>query len=410
VILRRAFAVLLISLAICGCLPVDTPLPVGPVEDWPPVDPVDAPTPAPVEVDLPPLARNAVAGRVVMGTPGADLPDDLSVRLRGQAPGDSGQPVDFLVAEVPVGEDGAFRFDGAVFDDPEIGYSAEVTVNGVTFSASTGIDPRRPGVVIPLVIYETTADPAVIAVDALDIDLIGQPGALAVEERIVYSNMSDRAYTTRDPVRGGQRGSVTIALPPDAYGVAFAGGQIGGRFVEIGPATFVDTALVPPGERVHAVEVSYFLPYDGPRELSMPLPYTVEALTIHAPETHPLRAEGLYEAGYDVIGGDLILRYAGVDLSAGEPLMIAIGPVEAAETDMLRVALIAVGGLMGISTVGWLIGRIRRRRGRWTTSQRRLIRAIAALDDAHDAGEIGETDYRAKRAALKAEIVESREG
>ncbi len=407
--MRRSFAVLLVALLIIGCLPVDAPVPVGPVEDWPQVDSVEAPTPSPVEVDLPTPARNEIVGRVVMGTPGADLPTDLTIRLRGRTLDVSGQPVDFLVADVPVDADGAFRFDGAAFDRPDITYTAEVTLDGVTFSAGRGIDPRIPGVAIPLVIYATTADPDVIAVDALTLTLIDQPGALAVEQRVVYSNSSDHAYATRDPVRGGQRGSVTIALPPDAYGVTFTGGQIGGRFIEIAPATYVDTALVPPGDRVHTVEVSYFLPYDGPRELSLPLTYTVESLTVHAPEAYPLRTEGLFEAGYDVDEGNLILRYAGVDLGAGEPLVIDIGPVEAGESNVLRVALIATGGVIAISVVVWLIGWIRRRGGRWTASQRRLIREIAALDDAHEAGEIGETDYRARRADLKAALVEERE-
>ncbi|MBN1119518.1 MAG: hypothetical protein JXJ17_00445 [Anaerolineae bacterium] len=406
--LRRSFAVLLIALLITGCLPVDAPLPVGPVEDWPPADPAAELIPAPVEVDLPPLARNAVVGRVVMGTPGADLPAGLSVRLRGRTRDESGQPVDFLVVDVPVDAGGAFRFDGAAFDRSGITYTAEMTLDGLTFSEGRGIDPRIPSVAIPLVIYATTADSDVITVE-MELTLIDQPGALAVEQRIAYSNLSDRAYATRDPVRGGQRGSVTISLPADAYGVAFAGGQIGGRFVETGPATYVDTALVPPGERVHTIEVSYFLPYDGPRELSLPLTYTVESLAVHAPEAYPLRAGGLFDAGYEVIGGDLILHYVGVDLDAGEPLLIEIGPVEAGESNVLRVALITIGGVIAISVVVWLIGRIRRRGGRWTASQRRLIREIAALDDAHAAGEIGETDYRARRADLKATLVEERE-
>ena len=239
------------------------------------------------------------------------------------------------------------------------------------------------------------------------------PDALLVTQLYVFSNASNRLYVSEEPVSGGRRGSVAISLPPDAYGTTFEEGQIGGRFIPVGDRIY-DTDQLLPGNRTQAIIVNYFLPYDGPREVAIPILYRTSQVTVLAQEGQRIRSEQLNDAGTEVIDQTAYVKYLGSDFAPGETLAFRLQPSSGASRALPVILLTAVGALIIGGVVYW----VAQQRGlipepveaKLSPREEGLIREIVQLDEAFEAGRINRFEYEARRADLKATLIEEMGG
>ena len=382
-----------------------------------PTEPAQAEAPAvpPEEAEAGPAVTSEagiVQGVVTNATAGASVPAGLEVKLSGLRLDENGDVVEFITTSKPIAADGSFRFTDLPMDNPDSAYVVSVVYNGVEFANGVRVDPAVPSVDLPITIYETTTDPSVVTVEALHFVIREHPDALLVMQLYVFSNSSDRVFVSPDPVSGGRRGGVAIALPPDAYGVQFEEGEMGGRFIAAGDLIY-DMQQVTPGSRSHTIVLSYFLPADGAREISLPLLYRTSQITVLAPEGRQISSGQLNPAGTEVISGAAYNKYLGQNLVPGSTLSFTVRPAFSARTTLQ----IVLGAALGVVVIGGVILLIVQRR-RWSEAEpaeglqpevEALIRQIAELDEAFEAGRLNRFEYEAQRAALKAALAEKME-
>ncbi len=352
-----------------------------------------------------------VSGLVSNGTPGGTLPDGLTVNLHGVAMDANSNITEFMVRSAPVGLDGHYEFTDLPFDNAQSAYVVEIIYNGITFNNGNLVDPANPSLDLPITLYETTSDPSVVTLDALHVVVREHPGALLIVQVYVFSNTGDKVFATDQPVTGGQRGSVAIALPPDAYNISFDQGQLGGRYIELGDRIY-DTQEFPPGSQSESVVVTYFLPLSGnSREVSLPLDYTTTQATVLMQSGTKLRSGQLTAAGTQTISGESYDQFSGQNFNPGDTLIFTVqGP-----SPVTQALPLALGILAGVLVVGglayWLIV-VRRQAPLPAASaglppdEEALIREIAELDRAFEEGRIDRFEYEARRSDLKAAIAE----
>ena len=360
----------------------------------------DAPAEEPV------ATTGLVEGKVEPSSAGLELPDTLEVTLRGVAVDENNQVFEFLVQSQPVGEDGSFRFEDVPFDTPRSAYVVEVIQNGVTFSNGQIINPANPTINLPLPVYATTTDPSVVSVDAMHMLVRTHPDALLVTQVYVYSNSSDSIYVTEEPVSGGRRGSVAVSIPEDAYGLTFEEGQLGGRFVQVGDVVY-DTEQLYPGSQSQAVIVNYFVPYDGPREIELPIAYDTAQLNLLVEDGQRVRSDAITEAGSEVIEQLPYDKYLAQALAAGDSVTLRIQP-EANRNLLPTIGFVLAGVLIVAGVAFWFVQRRALApapaAAGYSSEEAALAAEIAELDEAFEAGRINRFDYEARRAALKAEM------
>lgn len=353
-----------------------------------------------------------VWGMVSNGTAGAELPAGLEVKLSGLRLDESGNIVEFMTTSAPVAADGSFRFTNLPMDNPDSAYVVSVVYNGVEFANGVRVDPAVPSVDLPITIYEPTTDPSVVTVDAMHFVIRDHPDALLIVQLYVFSNSSDRVFVSPDPISGGRRGGVAIALPEGAYGVQFEEGELGGRFVLAGDLIY-DLQQMTPGDRSHTVIVSYFLPADGPSEISLPILYQTRQVNVLAPEGRRISSSQLNPAGTEVVSGAAYSKYLGQNLPPGSDLTFTVRPAVSTRTTLQ----IVLGVALGVVVIGGAVLLIVQRR-RWSAPEvegglqpevEALIRQIAELDETFEAGKLNRFEYEARRAELKATLAEKME-
>lgn len=379
----------------------------APATEDPAVDEADATAEAPAEGEAQTPGMGVVEGQVTVGSPGFDLPEGLEINLTGVELDANNQVSEFLARTAPVGPDGTYRFEDLPFDREQAAYVVEVIYDGTTFSNGQVIDSATSSLSLPVTLYASTTDDSVITLDAMHLVLNEHPDTLLVTAVYVFSNNSDRMYVTEEPVSGGKRGSVAIELPAEAYGVTFENGQLGGRFVQDGNLIY-DTQQVLPGTQSHSIVMTYFLPFDGPVDVSMPVQYDTGQVTLLAQDGQTVRSDVLAEAGSEVIGDTAYSEYIAQDLQAGTLLEFRVQHpvVSSGSIPLLLGGLAAV--LLAAGIVFWLLQRrdevLEPAGASFGADAEALLHEIAELDDAYEAGRINRLDYEARRAELKAEL------
>ncbi len=354
-----------------------------------------------------------VTGRVTNASAGAEVPAGLEVGLHGITLDASGEVVDFLTQTAATGNDGVFRFEGLPLDVDNAAYVVRVIYDGVEFHNGARIDPDNPVLDLPVTIYETTTDPDVITVEVMHVFMREHPDALLVMQIFVYSNSSDRVFVSREPVSGGRRGSVAVQLPPGALSVTFEDDRQGSRFVQVGDRIY-DMDIMPPGEGVHSIIVSYFLDYDGTREVALPVTYTTRQVNMLVQEGQRVRTDRLSPAGVEVFEGQAYGRFVGQDLAAGDVLALKVRSTALGRSTISVVIGAALAALVIVGVIAWFVrgrawGRVPAAAG-LTPDQEALVRQIVELDGAFEAGRVDRFEYEARRADLKAALAEGMEG
>jgi mono/diheme cytochrome c family protein/nitrogen fixation-related uncharacterized protein len=315
------------------------------------------------------VSTGSVYGSIENGTEGAGLPQDLEVTFIAF---DGNQLV--FEEEIPVDADGRFEVH-----DLEI-------VPGRIFGALTEYQGVR---------YFNTAGHI--------------EGVVEVSQLLLMTNTGDRTIAGQDGFN-----DIRITLPKDFSNLYFADSPELMRFTEDAEGFVMHEAFIPR----EAVEVyfSFTLPYERSLDYQQPVDYPVEAIVILKTQGPPsISGEGLSEVGARDMGGLVMESYRMDPLERGETLELRLSGRHPAQTGSSSTTNLIVGAVaLGLTLIALFFIWWKWSQGQESTieyddetapeeprDRETLIRAIAALDDRFEAGEITETVYRKRREELK---------
>jgi hypothetical protein len=303
-------------------------------------------------------------------------------------------------------------------------YKVSVRYQGAEFSNAAMVDLREPVMDLPITVFEVSADPGIVMVDVVEIMFLQHPGSLIVVQRYLFSNLSGEAVYLGEEQFGEQRASVSIPIPADATDIQFGPmeGGLGGRYQQQGSRIY-DTRPVFPGAHSHQINIAYILPFDGTRDLEIPLDYGASQVTVWVNGEGAVRSDALSPVGvqYDEDGGEYN-TYSGGGLAPGDTLRLSVSSSSTVFDlqQYLVPGLIALGVMLVVGGGAyWYFNRTRTREDEeddeieepdlegFTPDQEALLKQIADLDNAYDEGKVNRLDYEARRAELKAKLAES---
>jgi hypothetical protein len=270
---------------------------------------------------------------------------------------------------------------------------------------------------------ETTASDADISLGRVHYIIEYDSTNIYVAELYLFDNSGRRVYVG-DEGQDGRPETVRIVLPPGAENVVSQEGGLDPRF-KLTPGALIDSAPIFPGSASQAIFFVYGLPYQGDTfRLEREVPYAVENVSVLSADVGPqLSGEQLTPLGVRQAEGQAYRDYEGSPLEKGAKLVVNIAglaSVRAATAEpSAPAAAVSQGTLrwltLGLALLALLVvgayPRLRQRpaekRGESEVEIRRreLLRAIADLDDAYQAGELTESSYRSRRQQLKAELL-----
>jgi len=400
-----------------------------------------------------------VRGRLVQGTAGGEaLPVGLPMQLyvldvHGNLAG---------TYETQSGEAGAFIFENVARAPGNI-YLVQVTYDDIPQGAQIpAINGDEQTLTQDVTVYEHTTDPSTVAITWAQI-LINyapiQQFGLEVWLRLELANTGDRIVTL--PERAGPNdwfASVAIELPPAAFGIQPMQAEGSQRYdvqVENGVPVVRDTWPLRPGQ-VHSITIAYYLPYEDGAVIDQAFSYPlVDGAVLLPNDTVTLRSAQFDETGawrYRVSHGGVRVTELAADekidpakdftlvkehsltkpLPGGERLVFELvgrptrtlatfstsSGTSRSNTNIAAIVL-AVAGATALALAGVLWFRQRkavapvvvmRAADGWeeppaNADKETLLRAVAALDDAFEAGKLDEETYLERRALLMERLV-----
>jgi mono/diheme cytochrome c family protein len=382
---------------------------------------------------LEPIEDAVISGQVTNGT--SDEPVGGSeARLRAFTTSFQ----ETLNLTTTVGIDGRFHFDLPTVD-PDWVYLASVRYNDLSFSSNAGqISRSELALELPIVVYETTTNPAAIMIDQVHLIMDFQGDLLQVSEIYIISNREAAVFVGEqgDP----NLGTVQFSLPDGAESPSFE--RTLSSMESTIPATeiiqteqgWADTLPMQPGSDGMNLIVSYLLPYKDGMTLTHPLYYGTSSANIILPDVGvSVTGSGWEFRGSNVMpgGGGNFLSYGRSNIPSGENLTMvlegkperqaSVGGNNALASRNTSNELIIGGGilLVAVVTVGFFFRS-------WQSPPlqmaefndddydeadeeddeiNQLLQAIADLDDAHERGELEEADYANRRYQLKEQLI-----
>jgi hypothetical protein len=287
------------------------------------------------------------------------------------------------------------------------------------FSEGVHASEGESDLVLPVTIYEATGDPSQVRVERLHI--LFDP---AVDDQVevtqvwVLSNRGDKTFVSAEV-----SDLMEIHLPQGFENLTFFGDDTAqGRFV-VTDLGFVDRGPIKPAEATELV-FGFSLPYERRMAFKQTMTLPVDAITILMPESGPaVQGEGLSDEGVRDMGGVPMRNYALGSLSSGDTLALnlSVSPISVGSGSSLNGVLIGAGAL-GLVVVALGLWRYRSSGAESRTGERRelpvevipdreaLLRAIAALDDEFEAGQIPEDEYHQRREELKRQVLTAMRG
>jgi hypothetical protein len=351
-----------------------------------------------------------IRGQVANGTPGAGLSGSLDVTLHGF---DSDKEV--VTETATTASDGSFVFENLELVTGRI-FGLTTIYQGVTYySQGTHLTAEQSDVNLPVTVYEISSDPSQITIDRLHIVFdFPSPGLMRVVELWVMSNNGDHTFAAADG-----SGLLAVTLPAGASNLGFDTGTLGTDYAAT-EGGFIDKEPVRPGSGSSQLIFGFDMPYDRKLTFEQPIAYPVSAVVALMPDNGPnVGGNGVQDLGLAQISGTSLHNYSLGPLAAGSTLTLSIagqGSPVGGSTSALSPTNLAIGlGVLGIALVatglwwyrpGGLKGAGQSRPSpAGAASQEEvaqdLVRAIADLDDAFEAGQIDEALYRKRRQELK---------
>ncbi len=356
-------------------------------------------------------AVGTIRGTVTNGSPGGDLPGDLEITLSGF----DGEQEAYTQSS-SVAADGGYAFSDVPVVAGRI-YGVTVGYQDVLyFSDGAHLTGDLAPLDMPVTVFETTTDPAALTIERLHVLFdFSAADQVQVIELWVVSNAGDRTV-----VAAPSRGTLEVSLPEGATDLGFEDGSIGDRYILTADG-FGDTQPVVPGSGTSQFIFSYRLPYDGKITFRQPSTQPIQAVVVLLPQ-NGVTAEGggLQDQGQLQMGDQAVHSYAGGAITAGQALEFELSgsPQTAASSTgtggwtNTAIGLAVLGVLVILGGLWWFRPSARSaRRDSVAVSPEAdqteaLLRAIAELDDALDAGQIDAAEHRTRREALKRQLRE----
>lgn len=354
-------------------------------------------------------STGVVRGTVINGTSGMEVPDSLEVTVIGL---EGNTPV--IEQDVPIDREGKFSFEGLEIEPGRI-YGAMVEYQDVIyFSVGGHLLEESPILELPLVIYETTPNEDSLRVERLHLIFdFSIEGLVEVSELWLLSTEGDRTV-----IQSGGVNVLPIQLP-SGFGNLRFGNAVALDLYTATEEGFLIHEPIRPGEPLEVV-FSFTLPYERSLDFAQPIGLPVQAVVLLTEDDAPdLQGDGVQDLGERDMGGILLRNYAMDSLEAGEKIDLRLRGTHPLASSDLSTSNLAIGlGVFGVVLVvvaiaiwGW------QRRAKEDVAglsedetpelnREQLLRAIAALDDAQEAGEIEQPVYEQRRAALKSQLME----
>ena len=350
------------------------------------------------------VGTGSIHGSIENGTEGADLPHGLEVTFIAF---DGNQLV--FEKEIPVDADGKFEVRDLEIIPGRI-FGALTEYQGVRYFNTAGhMLEDNLSLELPLTVFETTTDDSLIVVDRLHLIFdFSTEGVVEVSELLLMTNTGDRTIVGQDGFN-----EIRVTLPKNFSNLHFADSPELMGFTEDADGFVMHEAFIP-GEAVETF-FSFTLPYERNLEYQQPVDYPVEAIVILKTQGPPsISGEGLSEVGARDMGGIFMESYRMDPLERGEILELRLTGRHPARVDSSSTTNLIIGAVaLGLTLIviffvwwKWSQGHESTVKSDFETAleeprdREGLVRAIAALDDMNEAGEVTGMAYRERREAL----------
>lgn len=384
-----------------------------------------------------PVPLATINGTVINGTTNEAVTNG-EVRLRAFTT----QLEEVYSETISVNEDGSFEFQIENVPADWV-FLADVPYGDLTFNSDAiQVSNLQPEAQLPLFVFDTISDPAVVTIDRLHMILTFADSRLLVSELYVFSNQAAAVFVGESG--DYEQGTVQVGLPAGAENISFQRG-FGTSLDSFLPATdfiqtggfWADTVPLRPGAGSLNLLVSYDLPYDDSLQLAHPLAHIMagSASVIMADAGVSVTDANWVSQGAQATTSGSFVSYSNSTLAGSDAISLTLdgrpSQIMDAQGNVLPVRNqtneLIVGGvaLAGMLAVGFfLVQRWRtapvqsqtsagavpqvaivpqpRRTKPNETQKSKLLEAIADLDDAYDAGEMDEAEYQSQRQELKA--------
>lgn len=351
--------------------------------------------------------RGSISGRITNGT--ADAPRTPPAGLKVTL-------LEFAAGAPPVLRDTLSAADGRYhFADlpvlPGHSFTVLVEYGGRRFpSARLRAEPGRPQRDLPVTVYEVGADLDAISISTLVQQLTVAEGQLQIAQVARYHNRSDRLFSSAQEVAPGQFAVLQLPLPAGAR--VYIPPEDSERLLvnETGDVV-TDTLPVLPGAE-HHVQLVWQQPWDGQAaHIELPLAQALDGeLRLLLPPTLTPDAANFSAIGPQQVGAALLDGYrAQLRLAAGASLRYTLrARAPTLPPGVVSGEALALGALLTLGAVAAIS--LRRQRDKAGRQRDSLARQIAALDEAHERGDINHDLYRRRRAALQARLTGPTDG
>ncbi len=377
-----------------------------------------------------PIPAGVITGALSNGTSGEILAE-TEVSLRAFTP----EFEQTLTLTTTTDAEGAFRFD--VTDaPPDWIYIAGATFGDLNFSSGANqLSRNEPTLEMPITVYDKTSDSSGVNIAQLHIVFEFTEERVGVNQLYIIGNNANAVYVgpTGDPAQG----VIEVAVPEGAESLAFS--RSFGSMDSFLPATdFVQTARgwadplpLRPGDGALTLLVTYELPYSDGMRIAHPIFYETATSTIILSDVgvEVTNAPWVAQPPQTFGQGQTFLNYVGPGVPAGETITIELagrpsivtGAAGAAVVNRDQTAeLLIGGGALLLAAVGGIFlwrywqGRHIADEAEWedeaeaavvgSVTKDELLRAIADLDNAYEAGGMDETTYKEQREQMKGRL------
>ena len=261
------------------------------------------------------------------------------------------------------------------------------------FARYNGIDypgnPAPAGDIVDIPVFETTDSDTAISLSSHHILLDAQAGT--VTYIFIVHNHGDRTYLT-----GGDDGhGLEIPLPDGVTDILRAP-----QGVHLHGSLLVDPRPIIPGNS--QTFFTFSIPPSNRIAQRITYPTAGMDLLVQPPET-PVSTTVLQDLGIVNLGNNAFQRFGAEQLAPGTQIDIRLSSSEFSLTPNLQTTI----GIIAASALALAILIIYMRSHKITPNRRTiLLEQIADLDERYENGNLSEPDYKNRRNALKAEVID----
>ncbi len=384
-----------------------------------------------------PIPEGVIFGTLSNGTTGERL-GETEVSLRAFTT----EFAETLTLTTTTDIEGNFRFDVTQVP-PDWIYIAGVTFGELNFSSGANqLERSNATLEMPITVYDQTTDSSGVSIAQLHIVMDFAADRVQVNQLYIVNNGANAVYVgpSGDPAQG----VVEVALPEGAENVAFS--RSFGSMSSFVPATdfvptergWADPLPLRPGDGALTLLASYELPYSSGMRIAHPIFYRTATSTIILPDVgvSVTNTPWVEQPAQSFGQGQTFRNFSGPGVPVGETIAIVLEGRPSVVTDATGATVVnrdqttelLIGGaaLLLAAVGGVFVWRAWQRRAgddddddedeAWadevetavaapsSAEADQLLRAIAGLDDAYEAGALEEAAYQSQRDELKRQL------